>query len=417
MAFSNRPQVYSDAIQRYSLQSTKDTLYAGQQYIFLATLLQQSERHDQSRGEQHDLAIVQTVGPECERKRLRFSYKDLHQLLNLPQPQGGRAQVLFLRGFLPPSWIRSLGAKYIIDPEFFRQHLDLPFIPKCQSVFATPCLPSTKKNALTLRVSTISRTDLAVNGTQRRGRIAEDLTNYFRGFCNTARPGDSLVRSFYSLNSRYNVVEQDISICVEEREEGWTAVVWLDTGKDLTGSPPGPWTQSKLTRSTFLPVPHHVRQIALTHEALKSKGERPPARVADCGSLPQSATHLAQEFDMFLDKNVAAQDALYTLSPLFSFAAESEIQFLNLLQELYDDIANKLGRDEQSTVALQILTWHKQLLDQHSNRVEETLRFLRSCVRTQWPHASGKHKKKADLVKSSLSKTMNISWRAQLNNL
>ncbi len=37
-------------------------------------------------------------------------------------PAGSLGQVVFIRGFMSPSWVSAMGSKYNIDPEFFRRH-------------------------------------------------------------------------------------------------------------------------------------------------------------------------------------------------------------------------------------------------------------------------------------------------------
>jgi len=227
MHLSKRAHDYKHAIQTHSLQSTQDTIYPGQQYTFLAKHLQQDDLANPVPNGTHDLGILCMLGTNASRARLKFKYQDLEDLLKVPEPDELRGQILFLRGHLPSSWINSIGSKYIIDPDFFRQHLDLPSIPKVQSLFATPCLPSVQKMCLTLRINTIFCTDPVCTDDsrstyiKRKGNDRVALEDYLGGFLMNAKPGDSLVRAFSRVERKFSVIEQNLSICVENCGKGW----------------------------------------------------------------------------------------------------------------------------------------------------------------------------------------------------
>lgn len=40
-------------------------------------------------------------------------------------PTGDSVQIVFIRGFISPSWVSAIGSKYNIGLEFYRRHTDL----------------------------------------------------------------------------------------------------------------------------------------------------------------------------------------------------------------------------------------------------------------------------------------------------
>jgi hypothetical protein len=102
-------------------------------------------------------------------------------------------------------------------------------------------------------------------------------------------------------------------------------------------------------------------------------------------SLVQTASHLPLELHVLLDDHaIAGQDPLYALAPILLFAAASENQLLSALQRWYDIITLTSWDPKQSTEHLEQLRSHKHLLDDHTGRHEETLRFIRSPILARW---------------------------------
>jgi hypothetical protein len=66
--------------------------------------------------------------------------------------QGSSSSLIFLRGYPSANWLKTVGAHCKIDPEFFRRHLDFN---SPQEFYDLPALPSTARNIIKLRVTTV----------------------------------------------------------------------------------------------------------------------------------------------------------------------------------------------------------------------------------------------------------------------
>lgn len=142
-----------------------------------------------------------------------------------PQLKSGSAQLLFLRGFPSPEWLRVLGAQLRIDPEFFRQHLG--FLQR-KDFYDIPALPSFSRNLLQLRVTTIFTRQAAI--TQQavqlgRRRSVEDVRKHQVQLEQNAAVGDSIVRQFSIHNENTFTIEQNISCCVVKKNGGWAGTL------------------------------------------------------------------------------------------------------------------------------------------------------------------------------------------------
>lgn len=76
---------------------------------------------------------------------------------------GSTNNMIFLKGYPSPGWLRYIGSKYGIDPEFFRRHYEFEHLSKPPSnVFPVSRLSSTwhmfKLNLTTVQVAEQTRT-------------------------------------------------------------------------------------------------------------------------------------------------------------------------------------------------------------------------------------------------------------------
>jgi hypothetical protein len=239
MASNKRARDYGKAILLHSLRSWGNSLYPGQHYSNLAQLLRQTldlEPEDSTAAPTdqqtdvlatlYDLKLQNTnlAGPI---ESVKFRRNEAVRLQSWPEPEEPTGQVLFLRGHLTAEWVKTVGAKYRIDPEFFQRHLSFQSAPIHITVFALPSLPSSTRNIIRLNVSTICYRDPTAT-TSSRGTVqdiqdehANAMGRYFRQFGTLAKPGDSIVRAYTTLSERFSILEQDISICLEQNGKGW----------------------------------------------------------------------------------------------------------------------------------------------------------------------------------------------------
>lgn len=239
MSLSKRARDYGAAILVHSHRSVADSLYPGQNYAYLARILGESPGLGRlgdliscAPADHSTLAVLYDLkvpdihaGTDISCKK--FKVDDYCLLQDLPEPQESGGQLLFVRGHLSEEWIKTIGGKYRVDPEFFQRHLALPSAPIYESALALPTLPSSTRNIIRLSVSTIACQDpnaLTIDlshlqDVQARDAVAMD--QYFRRLSKSLKPGDSIVRAYKTLSERFSIIEQDISICLETSGKGW----------------------------------------------------------------------------------------------------------------------------------------------------------------------------------------------------
>lgn len=143
---------------------------------------------------------------------------------------GTKRNLVFLRGYPSPEWVRCIGSKYNIDPEYFRRYLE--FGPPVRAAIRTPSLSlrSSSPKLLTLNVTTIQLLDpnncRDISSERRRNANNANMERYIIGLLRReAVTGDPVVRDFWTTDSASFLIEQRISIYLQEDGEqtnDWT---------------------------------------------------------------------------------------------------------------------------------------------------------------------------------------------------
>ena len=174
----------------------------------------------------HDLVVVYNSG---ERKWDVQQYsQEQHDAFSgaTSVPAGGSGQVVFIRGFVSPSWVSAIGSKYSIDPEFFRRHMNFLSTSIHRHAYGFPSLASSSDNIFRLCVSTLlHRDDFGGQDLHsQRSTQSTELGTYKIQQLGSSRVccGDSLVREYSTVCSCFSVVEQWISLCIMKTDRGWT---------------------------------------------------------------------------------------------------------------------------------------------------------------------------------------------------
>jgi hypothetical protein len=140
-------------------------------------------------------------------------------------PEAGPGQLVFIRGFISPSWVSTIGSKYNVDPEFFRRHMEYLSANVDRHAYSFPSLVSSSNNIFRLCVSTLLHRDGFGGQDLRSQRFAHstELGIYKTQQLGSTkiRCGDSLVREYSTLCSYFSVIEQWISLCVTRTDKGW----------------------------------------------------------------------------------------------------------------------------------------------------------------------------------------------------
>lgn len=176
-------------------------------------------------GEIHSLVVVYNSG-EGKWDVQRYSQEEHETFYAATMvPEAGPGQLVFIRGFISPSWVSTIGSKYNIDPEFFRRHMEYLSASVDRHAYSFPSLASSSNNIFRLCVSTLLHRD-GFGGQDLRSQRSAQSTEL--GIYKTQqlgstriRCGDSLVREYSTLCSCFSVIEQWISLCVTRTDKGW----------------------------------------------------------------------------------------------------------------------------------------------------------------------------------------------------
>ena len=325
------------------------------------------------------------------------------------------ASILFLRGFMPPEWLRTVGEMHRVSPEFYRRHLQhKAFSSGGRELYTSPGLPSSSTRIFQLTIPTICARNTGGSGNEpedlqeARRLESEAFSKYNKQLRSRAKPADSIVRRCLLLSKEEYIVEQTITIEVGPSGAKWRAVIWLDSGRDLSQSVEGPWLPRSGTRAWetyFFPV--IVPQVAdsnppqgdeltsqrsiFTQTTSKLTAHSNGNPVQDWRAA-QNICLLPFQYGSRLHRDLACQDALYALSELFQFAASAELQSLNLLSTRIEHELSFVGDEDVSryhSISLLNLKYIKTQLTSVTQRLAETVSILENRNSLDWPRAEG----------------------------
>ncbi|KAJ4147069.1 hypothetical protein LMH87_001619 [Akanthomyces muscarius] len=331
------PENYARAIISLSKRYTSTSVFPGNNYVDLAEWILQDRNILRTKsglspkppslvhraGATHDLVVVyynadkkwHIEGYDSEKSQ------ELHGDMHISA--GDVGQIVFIRGFISPRWVSTVGSKYNVDPEFFRRHMDF-----------------LSYRAQQLRSSKIT--------------------------C-----GDSVVREYATLCSSFSIIEQWISLCVTKNTRGWTVVVWMDHGRPLEQSPPGPWTSHVLNKATPIPIIQHHPKMAFRTTTNRLKPE-----MNEASHTMQSTAVLPLQYDSIIAlvdlARKAPTEPLSMCIPLFAHAAYSEVQFLNLMQAKIESYIEKMT-DAVTTDVLSSLQYFSKILTRHAQQLKHSI--------------------------------------------
>lgn len=232
------PSVYAQTVFSDSQISPSESRYSGGHFEGLARYLQRPYEvqapHSRSRtqlsgeNERFDFVSICNLDPSAPiRTQHTNSISDFEEGTDaLKESKYGH--ILFLRGHPSPEWILSIGARYKVDPEFFRRHLD--FLAGPRHAYSLPPLPSTGNASFKLRSTTIGASISTTQTNNKQSALDKfrvdnraKLTAYrdkLRG-SHDLGPGDSIVRESSIHDLRHFSIEQDISVYVTPYYKSW----------------------------------------------------------------------------------------------------------------------------------------------------------------------------------------------------
>jgi hypothetical protein len=210
------PEEYAKAVDAHASRRTATTLYPGTNYRSLALFLKQKcNGSEESDG--FTFAILHNLAYDLHNTSRRSTFKTAAELAKFEPStiQAKNGQILVLRGYPSPDWIKTIGAMYRIDPEVFRRYLSPP---SSREFFDLPALPSSSDNIITLRVPSIGRCTAT---TLDRSKGKRAIERYWTQLGSGGKTGESIVRRYFWHNPEYFTIEQYITVTIKHQGTRW----------------------------------------------------------------------------------------------------------------------------------------------------------------------------------------------------
>ncbi|KAF2117000.1 hypothetical protein BDV96DRAFT_17233 [Lophiotrema nucula] len=387
---------YAKRLSEYSKLNPGVSLFAGGHFENLATYLNQPydtrapnfmrTQDDNDMQKAFKFVSIYDLDPSKERKPRHFdSVPDFEVEAVKLTENSSHGHLIFMRGHPSPEWLLSISTRYQIDPEYLQRHLDFWMgQPEC---FPLPSLPSTMASMVRLKITTIGGSQnppSSSNKQEHLDSLRSENTAVKQKYKDqlkahkTCQLGDSILRDCSIHDLCHFSLEQDISIHICATRKSWAGIIWLDHGNPLSvglaSSLSLPVDRKDSWQIRYLPTIQHKPGVALRS---RSKLLAPVSSMdRNQSSMPQSASLLHLDYGRGLDRTALAQDPLYALYELFTFAAFSEVQFLNMLDSKMKLELDHLALIRQESTTLSNLVYHQQVLDRHITRIRENLTWI-----------------------------------------
>ncbi|KAJ5966627.1 hypothetical protein N7481_013341 [Penicillium waksmanii] len=318
----------------------------------------------------------------------RIPFETIGQFEELGQtaiPNSGSFSLLLLRGYPCAKWLNVLGARFGIDPEFFRRHLLFASRPgrKLLKPAATQRRPSFHSDMLSLQVTTMSlqnqdkqmkhQKELDTLRKESFKQISTYTSNLALLNSSDKTAGDSFAREFSVHDLDCFSLEQSISIYIPSASKGRLGIVWHDGLRQLGDELKWPWQTGSSHTNTilkYLPKPLHNPGI--------SSNSRRTLRNHPQSAEPSATADIILRDYTHIDLSRAVHDPLYALSPFFNLAVASEMAILDILDTKIREELNHSHLIGNSNPTLSNLLYHQQVLGRHIRNLKETIDAIES---------------------------------------
>lgn len=311
------------------------------------------------------------------------------------------SSVVFLNGELTPDWISALGSTYLLDPAFFVNHLEIEQLRSSKSIFQLPELPSS--NHITLNYTTIGTIDSTLDGAKFDENLIKGAvkgnggSQYLERLDNARRSGSGLesgtprFRHFSVHQDGFCSLEQKVSIQLQQSRVGWIVLVWFDGGWAFDQDNPIPGLGIPGRPQSFI---RHASWLTSAHGNTAS---------ATSNRMISEGPHLLQlRYGSGIDKTLAVQDPFYALTDVLNFIAQSEHQFLNLMDSISHDSITKPDYSDPQ-LGLRDVVHNKSILERHVRYIKECISLVQSRGGPDWNPSPEQISKKATVAAQKLS--------------
>ncbi|KIW74481.1 hypothetical protein Z517_12421 [Fonsecaea pedrosoi CBS 271.37] len=398
------PQDYARLVESHSKRSAAETVYPGTNFANLAAyLLGPYERHNAASSHENVSAnepMVDTsyvtlycFGDRGNNSTHHFSLSTQLTNLNLEAQTDIKGRLLFIRGNVAPEWLAVIGAKFLLDPEFFQRHLDFKHVIRRPDYFLLPTMPSGASQMTRFRLNTIGyvmqhhrtgrgldQADLDMVRHRAEDSWADYVERLARGREGESRSGDSIVREFSIHDHDHFSLEQDVSVHITSADDKWLVVVWLDVGQALNLGPAEPWSP-KLFGVDPLEISLHptIQQrdgVALDGKSYINETVKSEEDDTNHCRIVQTASLLHLEYDRHLEADTVSDLPIFVLIDILRLCANSEVQLLNMIEAKISTELSPARSQAQNEPTVSNLLYHKRVLRRHMQRLLENKSFI-----------------------------------------
>jgi hypothetical protein len=178
----------------------------------------------------YELCPNQPAGPEargpCTKPQDFQTPNEFYKSPPVPD-QEVRAQILFLRGYPSPRWLKAIGAKYKLEPDFLAKHLDF-LNPNASEDLPIVGLPTSLAHVVQLCITTIGSRDCEKRiykqdeidsiRKQDKADMALYSSELSKGKFNV---GNAIIRHYSTLDETFFAIEQKASIHIQNQGKSW----------------------------------------------------------------------------------------------------------------------------------------------------------------------------------------------------
>ena len=178
----------------------------------------------------YELRTNQPAGPEAKgpcTKPHNFQTPEEFYESTPVSDQDLKTQIVFLRGYPSPRWLKAIGAKYGLEPDFLAKHLDF-LNPSTSEDLPIVGLPTSLAHLIPLCITTIGSRDCDKRNYKQdeidniRKRDKADMSLYSsklsKGKFNV---GNAIVRHYSTLDETFFALEQKVSIHIQNHGKSW----------------------------------------------------------------------------------------------------------------------------------------------------------------------------------------------------
>lgn len=161
-----------------------------------------------------------------------------------------------------------------------------------------------------------------------------------------------------------------------------TALIVLDSGRDLDEGPRGPWHESLFAHKTFedvfSPVIRFEPRVCFRPPDGRETAPAPTSSAAHPRRpfFQNSSLLPGEDYGQYLHPATMRADPFYALHDVFAFVASSENQFLNMLKSKYDSSTRRIGDINQLEDLLRKLKYHNDILHDHLEQLQNIVECI-----------------------------------------